>query len=266
MIHSPPPQAVREAFGVTGEPLPLSGGQQTVWRVGEAVLKPMDCNLEALRWQAEVLRSLDGHPDFRVAPPLLTGAGLLVAAGWTAWRYEPGGHVPRRWPDIIAIGRAFHLATATLPEPAFLRGRQDRWARADRVAWGDSPAAPFDRIPELAALFAALRPLAALPQVIHGDLTGNVLFAEDQPPLVLDVSPYWRPAPAAAAVVVADALVFESADAGVLGAVTDIDRFEQYLLRALLFRGVTDVLARRGSALSERYAGAIELVLRLADG
>jgi len=29
---------------------------------------------------------------------------------------------------------------------------------------------------------------------------------------------------------------------------------------------VTDVLARRGSALSERYAGAIELVLRLADG
>jgi len=38
VIHSPPPQAVREAFGVTGEPLPLSGGQQTVWRVGEAVL------------------------------------------------------------------------------------------------------------------------------------------------------------------------------------------------------------------------------------
>ena len=41
--------------------------------------------------------------------------------------------------------------------------------------------------------------------MIHADLTGNVLFADGLPPLVLDLSPLWRPAVAAAAIVVADA-------------------------------------------------------------
>lgn len=265
VLNVPPPPVVLEAFGATGKPLPLAGGQQTVWRVGDAVLKPVDADLATLEWQADVLERLDGQPAFRVAPPLRTGDGQLTTAGWTAWRYEPGEHLPRRWPDIIAAGNAFHLATAGLPEPSFMQQRKDNWARADRVAWGDSPAAPFDRIPELAALFAALRPLSAPSQVIHGDLTGNVLFSKGRPPLVLDLSPYWRPAPAAVAIVVADALVFEGADAGVLTAVADMAGFGQYLVRALLFRAVTDVLARPGFPLFAGYCDAIRLALRL-DG
>lgn len=264
-MNTPPPLAVLQAFGVAGRPLPLYGGQQTVWRVGEAVLKPVDSTLAALEWQAEVLERLDGHPDFRVAPALRTGKGQLAMAGWTAWRYEPGEHLSRRWRDIIATAEAFHRATATLSEPGFLPRRDDPWARADRVAWGDSPAAPFDRVPELAAVFAALRPVAAPSQLIHGDLTGNVLFSKGRPPLVLDLSPYWRPAAAAVAIVVADALVFENADAGLLDAVADIAGFAQYLLRALLFRSVTDVLTRPESPVFAGYSAAIRLALRL-DG
>lgn len=185
-----------QAFGVAGRPLPLDGGQQTVWRVGEAVLKPVDSTLAALEWQAGVLERLDGHPDFRVAPALRTCKGLLAMAGWTAWRYEQGEHLSRRWRDIIATAEAFHGATATLSEPTFLPQRHDPWARADRVAWGDSPAAPFDRVPELVA---------------------------------------------------------------------DIAGFAQYLLRALLFRSVADVLTRPKSPLFAGYSGAIGLALRL-DG
>lgn len=260
----PPPPVVLDAFGATGRRLPLAGGQRTVWRVGDAVLKRVDADLATLEWQAGVLARLDGGSAFRVAPPLRTGDGRLVMAGWTAWRYEPGEHLPRRWPDIIAVGNAFHLTTAGLAEPSFMRQRMDKWARADRVAWGESPAAPFDQDPELAGLFAALRPVSAPSQVIHADLTGNVLFSEGRPPLVLDFSPYWRPAPAAAAIVVADALVFEGADDGILSAVADLAGFGQYLVRALLFRAVTDLLARPGFPLCAGYSDAIRLALRLA--
>ena len=42
------------------------------------------------------------------------------------------------------------------------------------------------------------------PQLVHCDLTGNVLFAAGLPPAVIDISPYWRPPSYAEGVVVAD--------------------------------------------------------------
>ena len=67
-----------------------------------------------------------------------------------------------------------------------------------------------------------------------------MLFDETQPPALIDFSPYWRPAAYAAAIVVADALVWEGADAGILNALSHTDDFGQYLLRALIFRAVSD--------------------------
>lgn len=106
-LNVPPPPVVLEAFGATGQPLPLAGGQQTVWRVGDAVLKRTDSNLAALEWRASVLERLDGQPAFRVAPPFRTGDGRLTTAGWTAWRYEPGEHLPRPWPTSLRPGTPF---------------------------------------------------------------------------------------------------------------------------------------------------------------
>jgi hypothetical protein len=47
--------------------------------------------------------------------------------------------------------------------------------------------------------------------LIHGDLTGNVLFHDELPPAIIDFTPYWRPLEFQSAVVVADALVWEGA-------------------------------------------------------
>jgi len=44
----------------------------------------------------------------------------------------------------------------------------------------------------LPALVAARRPLSAWPRLMHGDLTGNVLFADGLPPLVIDLSLIFR--------------------------------------------------------------------------
>lgn len=102
----------------------------------------------------------------------------------------------------------------------------------------------------------------------HGDLTGNMLFAEHLPPAVIDFSPYWRPAPFGSAIVVADALVWEGADERVLDAVDHIEGFDQYLLRALIYRAVTDRLFREHEPIrpddSDPYLPVVALACRLA--
>ena len=48
-------------------------------------------------------------------------------------------------------------------------------------------------VPEVARLVAARRSVDAVSQLVHGDLSGNVLLAHGLPPAVIDFSPYWRP-------------------------------------------------------------------------
>jgi len=107
-----------------------------------------------------------------------------------------------------------------------------RWAVADRVAWGE-----LDRpLPaEVATLAARRRPVDLPPQLVHGDLGGNVLFHPSLPPAVIDVSPFWRPPGYADAIVVADAVAWHGAGDDL------VERHlrahgGQLLLRAVLFR------------------------------
>lgn len=264
----PPSAAVLAAFDVEGEPVALPGGQGRAWRVGQAVLKPLDISLAALRWQAELLTRLDGRDDLRVSVPLCTADGGWSSSGWTAWRHQPGGHLPGRWQEIVAVGQRLHALLHDEPEPGFLAGRTDRWAVADRVAWGEAPAGQQAGTRHLATLIDAVRPVPGVAQLVHGDLTGNVLFHPQLPPLVIDLSPYWRPPPFASAVVLADALVFEGAPHDVIEPMLVDPTFPQYLLRALIFRAVTDHLAAphlRRPAGADRYQPAVALAVRLAQ-
>jgi uncharacterized protein (TIGR02569 family) len=264
-----PPAAVLCAFDFAGTPVPLAGGQGSSWRVGNVVLKPADLSERELEWQAEVLASIscDG---FRVPRRRRARNGSVVVAGWCAQEAVAGRYEERRWPDIIAVGERFHAALRGIPRPNFIDRRRDPWAIGDRVAWGDVPATEAGDVKHLPRLTAALRPLEAPSQLVHGDLGGNVLFDESLTPAVIDFSPYWRPAPFALAVVVADALVWEGADEGILDAVAHVEDFDQYLLRALIYRTVTDRLARPHEPhrvdADDPYLPAAELACRLADG
>ena len=179
-----------------------------------------------------------------VAAPLRSGNGRLVVSGWTAWPYLPGRHEAGRWLEVVSAGRLLHAAFASLPRPAFLRARADWWAAGDRVAWGESPLEPYLDLDTVRDLAAALRPVQARPQLVHGDLTGNVLFHPTLPPAVIDLSPYWRPPAFADAVVVADAMAWEGADAELPALVAPgVPEFGQCFLRALVYRIATDRLA-----------------------
>jgi uncharacterized protein (TIGR02569 family) len=263
---SAPPKEVLAAFGFRGAPTPLIGGQGRAWRAGRLVLKPADSTEEALAWQAGLLEEarLDG---VRVARPRRSLGGVFTVNGWSASDLCRGRHEPRRWSDIIAVGRRFHRALAHAPRPDFLASREDRWAVADRVAWGDASLAPYRRAPHVARLEGCLEPVRATPQVIHGDLTGNVLFAQGLPPAVIDLAAYWRPADYATAVVVADALAWEGADESDFKPVLDIDQFGQLLARALLYRIIADFVADSDSVEARASASAlpVDLAVRLAQ-
>lgn len=255
------------AYGLDAPALPLTGGQHTAWRVGAAVVKPLDMDAAAVQWQGELLRRLDGAEGFRVSVPLQATDGRWIVAGWTAWRYQPGAHVPGRWQDIISAGQRFHAALRAEPKPDFLSRRTDPWAIADRVAWGELAPGRYAGADQLRELIAVLRPVRREDQLIHGDLTGNVLFDEHRPPLVIDLAPYWRPAPFATAIVVADALVFEGAGPALVQPLLVDPEFPQFLCRALIYRLVTDQLARGGPGpdrAQNRYLPAVQLAVRLA--
>lgn len=255
-----PSATVLERFGAAGTaPVPLEGGRGTAWRAGDIVLKPLDLSPAALRWQEELLSSV--VPDgFRVAPPLRARSGELVVEGWTAWPALDGAHAPR-WPEILAVAERLHRALAGVARPsALLDARTDPWARADRIAWGEVPAGELARAPAIARLLDLREPVGAPPQLVHGDLSGNVLFAPGLAPAVIDLSPYWRPPAYAAAVVVIDAVLWHGADAATLLPGDSGHERRGLILRAILFRLFADA---DPAAAATSHEVAIDRLLRL---
>lgn len=265
-----PPAHVLAAFGAAAEAVPLGGGQGAAWHAGDLVLKPLDwaMSLEELEWQGEVLGAVR-EDGFRVPRLRRARDGSALVDGWCAWEYVEGRHELRRWADVISTGERFHAALEGVARPALLDRRTDHWAIGDRVAWGELSPRRFARVKHLPRLVAALRPLEAPSQLVHGDLTGNVLFASGLPPAVIDFSPYWRPTAFASAVVVGDALAWEGADESLLQAVAHIDSFPQFLLRALIYRVVVDALFRPGKPdrpdADDLFLAPVELACRLAE-
>jgi uncharacterized protein (TIGR02569 family) len=246
MPADPPPTRVLRAFGAE-EPLrPLAGGQGTSWVSGDLVFKPGGDLVH--EWLAEALEEVS-PVGLRLASPVRTLHGTWSWEGWSATRWVEGAEPDRTkmssWLDIIDAGRAFHRAVAHLPRPDCLDDRDDWWAVADRIAWGEDG---MHLHPEFAGLGRrlqrALGPLGA-PQVVHGDLTGNVLLSPSLPPAVIDISPYWRPPEYAEGVVIADALCWYDAQPSLLD---QAGVSVAAVARALLFRMATTSQAVSGGA------------------
>lgn len=258
-----PTDAVFAAFA-TGEANPerLDGGRGLTWRAGPVVLRPSGDEDEA-NWKAAVLERLDHTERFRTPRPIRAASGRWVEDGWEAWQWMPGTADESRLRDVVEAGAAFHRAIAALPRPAFIDATDDPWSRADRIAWGEAPP-PADAL--LERLAAAYRPVASPSQLIHGDLLGNVLFAEGEPPTIIDWAPYWRPTGLAAAIAAVDAVCWHGAPIDALPAIgANTAEWDQLLMRALTFRMVTLHLLNAWNApLEDRHAPVVDAILALA--
>ncbi|MFJ4125631.1 aminoglycoside phosphotransferase [[Kitasatospora] papulosa] len=233
------------------------------------MFKPAESTDDEVEWAASLFEKLASDSGFRVPLPLRAADGRSVVDGWTACEFLTGRPGPEgHWTGVLSAGRAFHQALRHVPRPEFLDRHVHPWAVADRVAWGEQD---IDVIDDLAAPFSTLRELRRpvtqdTAQLIHGDLTGNVLFAPDHVPVVIDFSPYWRPPVFAEAIVVADGLLWFDL---VTAAGSGHPDWPQMLVRALIFRLVAHSehagpAGRAHSGEPDRYARAIEVVRQLA--
>jgi uncharacterized protein (TIGR02569 family) len=239
------PPEVLAAFGIGGTPHRLAGGQGTSVVVDGLVLKP-GADAEETSWLAMVCKQVDPH-GFRLPAPVAATDGRLVVEGWSATTYVEGAPVDQHdrsaaaWLPVLGASRAFHRAVRHQPQPAFLHRRTHRWAVADTAAWSGQRPALGPRSARLLDLLGGLVVDEGLAdQLVHADLSGNVLLSDDLAPAVIDVSPYWRPQAYADAVVVIDALLWWRADPVLvdLGRPQPLDDriWTSLLARALTFR------------------------------
>jgi uncharacterized protein (TIGR02569 family) len=236
-MRTVPPQSVLEAFAVTGEPRLLDGGQGETWQVGAVVLKPVGMEVESL-WRASVLDALPDTDRVRIARPVRAVSGDWLHEGWEAAYHVAGRTDAKRWDAAMEAGAAFHELLAAVPRPDFLDDRDNWWSRADRASWNLGTVA---EAPVLRRLMEAREPVSMVEQMVQGDLLGNVLYEPGLPPAIIDWSPYWRPTSWAAAVAVVDAMCWNGAGDDLVDRWGHLAQWSQTLLRALLFRMITDL-------------------------
>ncbi|WP_258805932.1 hypothetical protein [Pseudarthrobacter sp. NS4] len=257
-----PPPLVFAAFGASEPPEQLAGGRGLTWRSGQIVVRPT-ADTEEASWKSDVLAEIDGAEGFAVPRPIPDYRGNWVHDGWQAIEWIPGAADETRVRDVVRAGQAFHRAIAGLPCPAFIASSDDPWSNADRIAWGEMPV-PDDRL--LQRLVAHYLPVDSLSHVIHGDLLGNVLFAEGRPPAVIDWAPYWRPSGLGAAIAVVDAACWHGYPLDALSDTHGISHWRQLLLRALVFRMVTlHLLGRWDDQQTDRHTPVAAAIIALME-
>ncbi len=230
------PKAVIEAFSINKDNLrKLNGGQGTTWLSDETIIKPLDMKPEDARWVAGFVNDIEKCSSFRISKPVLARNGDWIADGWVAWKKVEGIEQSGSYEDKMLACEAYHQAVADVPRPAFLGKGDSPWAVADRAAWQeinfDIPS-DFGLAQEILETY---RPLDLSPQIVHGDISGNMLIADGLPPAIIDHTPYWRPAAFAKAVLVVDAIAWEGADPELFDLANDVN-IDELVKRALVRR------------------------------
>ncbi len=233
--HKVPSEDIVHAFGGNEAPILLEGGQRESYRVGDVVIKPVD-DEESVIWSAEIMSTITEN-GFRVARPVKAVNGSWVYQGWHGFSYIEGEAVKGRVTEKIQVSRLFHQELATYPKPSFLDSRNSPWAIADRMVWGSQPMEYRSRLAKVMILLKnLLKPIGLPAQLIHGDMTGNILFHKYLPPAIIDFSPYWRPAEFATAIIIVDSMVWDGAEDNLMNEIASTIDMNQLLVRATMWR------------------------------
>ena len=262
-----PPLDCLEAFDIplSTEIERLDGGQGTTYRAGDTILKPA-FGVEEAAWVADVYNSIE-QVGFRVPAPISVDSGCWVFEGWTAWEYLEGRTLEsEKYQERLAASQAFHQALAKVPRPTFFDKRNDAWSQADRIVWCNAAWQPHARVQNLYEKLTSYRTHLDLPeQVMHGDITGNMLYQRGQPLAIIDFSPYWRPAAYAEALMCVDSLMWEQAPWSILELVELDETFIQLMLRAVMRRLVEVDRHFNLNHLPERYLDQVKHYERFAS-
>ncbi|KAK0652559.1 phosphotransferase family protein [Cercophora newfieldiana] len=301
-MSSSPPASVLTAFGLTGTPTPIPGGRGLCFRISNTILKPCD-DLPESQWVSSLSANLLGQnpTSYRLAIPIpsVSNPESYVVDGWTASTFVPGRVSLSHFQDVFNAADALHSDLARIVgnnKPSILAERAtNRFTEADLVTWGEKALSEVEKVhegmlaelrPILDQLRSMMRPLAVRAdgddgedmdsdltlanQLVHLDLLGNVLIDEDgaEPPGIIDLTFYWRPAAYARAVVVADGLTRLKGQEHCGDTKRDVS--VQLLVRALYWRYLTfaidpDMEWIRINLPQADYAGAANIICGLVS-
>ncbi len=245
--YSGPPNAVLGAFKLEGKVRFLSGGQGRTYLVDDTVLKYYPyTEEEELTWIAGLVDRLN-PTNFRLQKFIKTDKENYLFNNWGAHKFLEGEMLEGT--EHLAIKREvlqdFHRAIQNEPFPQYMIKRTDPWAVADKMVWGEKPIECHKRIMnEIEQLIDFIEPLNLPFQLIQGD-PSNILFSNKEPPAVIDLSLYFRPANFPLAILAADNMCcWCKGECYCLVAqeiyimFSDIPFFDQLLLRAVLRRAL----------------------------
>lgn len=255
------PSHVLSLFGASGQAIPLSGGQGKAFRCGNIVVKPCD---DPAEWNglAPLLSRLC-PVDYRVSKPIQSEDDRWVVDGWIAsWFVDGTSGYAGRESESFAACRRFHQdlfdAYNSTTCPSWLGFMPTIYRKAEQLAWGELPLAQEfgDVICKfLNPIAEALSPVDLPNQITHGDPGGdNVLFADNLPPAIIDISPCWRPAGYAVAMMLADGIAWEGSKLSSLALVQDEPHISQLLLRAVMFRLIASIYWSGPESLAGQYS------------
>jgi uncharacterized protein (TIGR02569 family) len=260
-----PPEEVIRAFGFSGKPTLISGGQNTCYRIDRVVFKPTE-DIHEAAFIADIYYAAESD-RFRVPTPFRAQNGLWVYNNWTANEFLDGEHRPGAYHEVVELCKIFHRVIKNIQKPEWFDKRENVFAIADKMAWGELPLPVFEPTnAKLQSIKEKLKPNRLPYQLIHGDWgPGQILFHNELTPAIIDMTPYFRPADYPIADTLLSAIVNHDFDLSILDLGQGIKDFDQLILRAFLFRISTYINFQIHPENERNWLPTINKYLELAD-
>ncbi|MCD7034811.1 hypothetical protein LRR81_11200 [Metabacillus sp. GX 13764] len=227
-------KGVLHSFNLSGEIIPLKGGQNTSVRVNNAVLKPVENALHS-ELLFTIIHSIN-PVGYRLYRPIKSNKGTFVSEGWSCTAFEQGQEVNGYIKEKLYVSRLFHHDLAAIKFKGILES-DNPWSMAHRIAWQINEL-PEEVHPEAREIINNLLKKVHLKeqyhrQIVHSDLAGNILFDVVLPPLIIDFSPTIAPVEYAEAILVCDCIAWQDCP------ISEIDllpEMREMFIRAVIFR------------------------------
>ena len=228
------PDAIKKFAGTTnGHALP--GGQNESVRAGNLVLKPIH-ETEKYLWMAKCLNKID-FEDLQIAIPVRSRDGNYTEDSIGATRYYEATFLPNRLETKLDTCHRLNKMIANVSKPDGFDSWENRWTKAQGVAWSQSGRTNMEVPEEIKMLLEMRTPLERPHQLVHVDLAGNILFDRYDNAVVIDFTPGFYPKEYAEVLLLIDSIAWYGASIENLNLLKLEEELKnQRILRALIFR------------------------------